>query len=135
MGIVHPVASLPKNLRIKFKNLQSICGLWRKVRRTWRPRNQETRDRLQILESTITLMIVRIMKAIGSKENRDSMIEEVESHGNDLVVSLDLEVATGEMEEKTSDLSLARKMLRIVIVPKTKKSNQLFLTCLQDARN
>jgi len=97
--------------------------LWRKVRRTWRPRNQETRDRLQILESTITLMTVRIMKAIGSRENRDSMIEEVESHGNDLVVSLDLEVAIGEMDEKISDLSLARKMLRIVIVPKTKKSN------------
>ena len=69
-------------------------------------------------------MIVRIVKAIGSRENRDLMIEEVESHGNDLVVSLDLEVATGEMDEKTSDLSLARKILRIVIVPKTKKSNQ-----------
>jgi hypothetical protein len=68
-------------------------------------------------------MTVRIMKAIGSRENRDSMIEEVESHGNDLVVSLDLEVAIGEMDEKISDLSLARKMLRIVIVPKTKKSN------------
>jgi len=63
------------------------------------------------------------MKAIGSRENRDSMIEEVESHGNNLVVSLDLEVAIGEMDEKISDLSLARKMPRIVIVPKTKKSN------------
>jgi len=93
------------------------------------PQNMETmksRDSRSASNSRehITLMIVRIMKAIGFRENSDLMIEEVESHGNDLVVSPDLEVAIGEMVEKTSDLSLARKILRIVIVPKTKKSNQ-----------